>query len=347
MTPSAVAGVFRDARDVGRVIQAFAISVSGTTEPNAIDRATLVAVEALAQRADIDASAGSMTVLMNGEMAGVIVAQPLGAPALKELGEALLQTLGTHFGGAQIAVGMASTELHKELELDDVLAVAMEGLEVASLSRSNRAVHSELYELILATRRRHGTVYPLESVRHDDAVHEMADFLPRPTQDLPRAEETQAEFVPAETERNGRPEVLSELDDPFAHLASEAYELNVDSAMALTNGIAPRAEAVAQLEEDSRVEIERLRMELDVARREKLELKGGSDAAVNIQERRINKLVHQLEDAEVEIERLRREDDKGVGSVYRSVQGLDPKEAKAPTRRVLIDGVFEANRPED
>ncbi len=140
-------------------------------------------------------------------------------------------------------------------------------------------------------------------------------------------------------------ETLGEFDDPFAHLASEAYELGADSAAALTNGIAPRAEVVAKLEQESRAEIERLRLELELARREKAEAAATGDA-IDKQERRISKLLHQLEDAESEIARLRseKEEDPGVPSQFRAVQGLDPKEPEAPVKRVLIDGVFESNR---
>ena len=368
VTPRAVAGVFRDAHEVGRVVQVFAVSVTGATDPNAIDAATLLAVEMLAERADIDASAGSITVLMNGETAGVIVAQPLGAPALKPLGEALVKTLAARFAGAQVALGMATTAEHKELQLDDALSVAIEGLEVASASGSNRAVHSELYELTLATRRRQGTVFPLESVRHGESFggpgdgpdhgpdQRADDYIPRPdagqasvgTNGTSHSYDERIPAAPIDSETNGRAEVLGEFDDPFAHLASEAYELNSDSARALTNGIAPKSEAVAQLEQESRAEVERLRLELEVARREKL-ASDGNGAANSIQERRIHKLVEQLEGAEAEIARLRedQEGDRGVGSAYKSVQGLDPSEPKTPAKRILIDGVFEANRPED
>jgi hypothetical protein len=332
VTPNAVEGVYRDAAEIGRVVQIFAVSVIGCVDPSAIDAATLFAVETLQARDDVEACAGSITVLMDGQTAGVLVAQPRGAPALKELGSDLVRYLGNRFVGAQVSIGLASTNGREKLELDDAIAVAIEGLEVAAASGSNRAVHSELYELTLATRRRQGTIFPLESVRN----LEERDFVPRP--------EGSTEAAPEPTEQA---ESLGEFDDPFAHLASEAYELNAESAMALTNGIAPQAAAVAELEAKSKAEIERLRLELEVARREKLQ-SVGPESDVNIQERRIQKLVDQLEGAEAEIARLREESsaDRGVESAYRSVQGLDPAEPAAPTKRVLIDGVFEANRPE-
>ncbi len=354
VTPSAVAGIFHDAREVGRVAQVFTVSVTGDVEPNAIDAATILAVETLEGRNDIDASAGSITVLMSGETAGVVVAQPLGAPALKDLGRDLIQALSARFHGAQIAIGLATTREHKELTMDDAISVAIEGLEVAGASGSNRAVHSELYELTLASRRRQGTVFPLESVRTTDAH----DVIPRPTPrpstrpsrgpEPSEAVEHEAQAPSDAAQANGKADSLGEFDDPFAHLASEAYELNAESARALTNGIAPQAANVAQMEAESKAEIERLRLELDVARREKLAFKG-TEAAANIQERRILKLVDQLESAEAEIARLHEEHaaDAGVSSAYKTVQGLDPREPKAPAKRVLIDGVFEANRTED
>lgn len=336
VTPSAVEGVYRDAAEIGRVVQLFAISVMGGADPSAIDAATLFAFETLRARDDVEACAGSITVLMDGQTAGVLVAQPRGAPALKELGSDLVLSLGSRFVGTQVAIGLASTNGREKLELDDAIAVAIEGLEVATASGSSRAVHSELYELTLATRRRQGTIFPLESVRN----LEESDFIPRP--------EESAEMPPEPVDQA---ESLGEFDDPFAHLASEAYELNATSARALTNGIAPldlpQTSAVAELEAKSKAEIERLRLELEVARREKLQ-SHGPDTDVNIQERRIQKLMDQLEGAEAEIARLREESsaDRGVESAYRSVQGLDPAEPAAPTKRVLIDGVFEANRPE-
>lgn len=338
VTPDALNGLFRDARDLGRAVQVFALSISGLNRSGDIDRATLMAVEALAERKDIEACTGSITVLMNGETAGVLVAQPQGAPPLKELGDHLIQALSHQFeAGAQVSVGMATTVEHTGLEVDDAIAVAMEGLEVAVASGSSRAVHSELYELTLATRRRQGTVYPLESVQHDD------DYV---VPNQPRRDDTIVTPVaPAEAASPTPVETLGEFDDPFAHLASEAYELGTDSAAALTNGIAPQSATVAKLEQESRAEIERLRMELDVARREKAE-STKSDAEVEKQERRIAKLVVQLDEAEVEIERLRKEHamDPGVPSKFKNVQGLEKSDPAAPVKRVMIDGVFKANR---
>ena len=338
LIPNAVAGVFHDARQVGRVVQAFTVSISGAPDGHSIDEATELAVETLSQRSDIDSSVGSITLLMEGEMAGVIVALPHGAPPLKKLGEVLVDALSERFGTAQVAVGMATTRDHKELELDDALAVAIEGLEVARASGSNRAVHSELYELTLSTRRRQGTVFPLEAVRQGQLkgpAEETTDYILQP------AESPASKAGPNAS--SAEAEVLGELDDPFAHLASEAYELNQESALALTNGIAPKAGEAAEFEKQSRIEIERLRMELDVARRDQLESKGNEKAA-NIQERRIAKLLQQLEVAEAEIARLHQNRERGVGSAYRSVQGLDPNEPAAKKKRVLIDGVFESNK---
>ncbi|MEM8712762.1 MAG: hypothetical protein AAGG01_17560, partial [Planctomycetota bacterium] len=116
----------------------------------------------------------------------------------------------------------------------------------------------------------------------------------------------------------------------------------------LVDGIAPMSFAVSAAEEASRAEIERLKLELEVARREKGTLES-SGAEFEKQERRIAKLVHQLEDAESEIERLRqeRDADAGIASTFRSVQGLDAQDKQAPVKRVIIDGVFHANRPDD
>ncbi|WP_145195670.1 hypothetical protein [Planctomycetes bacterium Poly30] len=342
VTPDALNGLFMDARELGRHVQVFALAISGPTGPGTIDRAVLIAVEALAARKDIETCTGSITVLMNGETAGVLVAQPQGAPGLKVIGEHLVQSLAGQLGdGVQVAIGMATTAEHKDLDVDDAIAVAMEGLEVASASGANRAVHSELYELTLATRRRRGTVYPLESVQHGDEHATIPSAKPA----------RQAPFAPVEVETRADtpPPVdrLGEFDDPFAHLASEAYELGAESATALTNGIAPKSEIVAKLEQESRAEIERLRLELDLARREKLE-SAAKGAESDKQERRIAKLVHQLEQAESEIERLRAESakDPGVPSKFRAVQGLDPNEPTAPVKRTIIDGVFQANRAE-
>lgn len=385
-TPDALNGLFRDAHEMGRHVQVFVLTVDGSERSHAIDQATLLAVECLAKRQDIESATGSITVLMTGTTAGVVVAQPKGAPTLKVVGEHLVEALAERLGaGAQIAIGMATTAEHPDLVVDDAIAVAMEGLEVASASGSSRAVHSELYELTLATRRRQGTVFPLESVQHlgDDAeiprpevrpvaatAAELAvkaeadppaasaeatpELEPSPErsseQSSEQSSESGDELYPEDEEFvfGGRGDAivdpLGEFDDPFAHLASEAYELGADSAAALTNGIAPTGPATARLEQESRAEIERLRLELELARREKAASAAGGTALEN-QERRIMKLITQLEGAETEIDRLRAEQagDKGLPSQFKRVQGLDTGEANAPLKRTIIDGVFRAN----
>lgn len=355
VTPDAVNGVFTDAKALGRPARVFTITVSGAARPHAIDHATVVAVETLNARKDISACAGSITVLMSGGTAGVVIAQPQGAPTLKSLGASLVESLAAEFtaSGVQVCIGMATTLDHKELDVDEAIAVAMEGLEVATASGSSRAVHSELYELTLATHRRKGTVFPLEAVEllDDDArspspvpaVEASAASTEVPSES---ADTSAAEVLAAEAPPEAPAGMLGEIDDPFAHLASEAYELGADSASALTNGIAPRAEAVAKIEQQSRAEIERLRLELELARREKSE-STAKGSAIKKQERRISKLVKQLEGAEVEITRLRdeRQGDSGVASQFKAVQGLDPNGATAPVKRAIIDGMFESNRP--
>jgi hypothetical protein len=176
------------------------------------------------------------------------------------------------------------------------------------------------------------------------------ELEPSPERSSERSSEFGDELYPEDEEfvfggrGDGIVDPLGEFDDPFAHLASEAYELGADSAAALTNGIAPTGPTTAQLEQESRAEIERLKLELELARREKAASTAGGTALEN-QERRITKLITQLEGAETEIDRLRAEQvgDKGLPSQFKRVQGLDPGEANAPLKRTIIDGVFRAN----
>ncbi|MEM8713789.1 MAG: hypothetical protein AAGG01_22840, partial [Planctomycetota bacterium] len=220
VTPEAMAGVFRDAHDLGRPVQVFTLAVQPR---QSVDSATLQAIRLLSARKDIETATGSITVLMSGETAGVVVAQPLGAPILKELGDELATRVAEALGnGCQVSVGLATTREHPGLELDDAIAVAMEGLEVASASGSNIAVHSELYELTLATRRRLGTVFPLESVQDLEEIGGTHEPETRTSSEPASSEaisigEIPAEYeVPTQETSDDSAGALHAEDDPFA-----------------------------------------------------------------------------------------------------------------------------------
>ncbi len=62
-------------------------------------------------------------------------------------------------------------------------------------------------------------------------------------------------------------------------------------------------------------------------------------------ERRVSKLQRTLNETEEVVERLKtaKEGDPGIESVYKSVQGLDPKDQRAREKRGLLDQVFKLN----
>lgn len=82
------------------------------------------------------------------------------------------------------------------------------------------------------------------------------------------------------------------------------------------------------------------------------ERKRALDAAENEQkqkvenlERRLAKLQRTLTETEGVVERLKaaKEGDPGIESIYKSVQGLDPKDQRANQKRGLLDQVFQLN----
>ncbi len=235
------------------------------------------------------------------------------------LGEACVEELEGSDGGRDVSIGLATTAAHRELTLDELLAVALEGLDVARSSGAGGAVHSELYDLTLAMQRRAGTIFDVT-----DPVRQAPS--PRSEVDDPFA------FLPP-VEMQLEPGAVRGLAAPDA---SDAPQLPVEpAALARSADEARQARAVEQLAK----EIERVRLERATAEQE-----GQSEH--DRLERRIGKLVRQLEDAQGEVERLRaeREADQGVPSRYKNVQGLNASDAAAPTKRSMLDGVYRANR---
>jgi len=71
-----------------------------------------------------------------------------------------------------------------------------------------------------------------------------------------------------------------------------------------------------------------------------------SPSDVDILQRRLRKLMHALELAETEIRRLREEQgaERGIASIYRTVQGLSPDDNFVDVKRKLMLDIFEANQ---
>ncbi len=73
--------------------------------------------------------------------------------------------------------------------------------------------------------------------------------------------------------------------------------------------------------------------------------RGEANQQTQLLERRVAKLVHSLETTEQALRRLSAQAQlpQGIGSVYRSVQGLSAAEQDAETKRALMTDIFEKN----
>jgi hypothetical protein len=73
---------------------------------------------------------------------------------------------------------------------------------------------------------------------------------------------------------------------------------------------------------------------------------GGTSEDVDILQRRLRKLMRALELAESEITRLRQEQgtERGIASIYRTVQGLSPDDSFLDLKRKMMFDIFEANQ---
>lgn len=307
-------------RTRGRVLDVLALTLPDgrTPGPEALENARRAAAanegDALAFIARVD---GADTV-------GVVLAPRHGRLALREVGDAAAERSG-------LAVGLASSESHKEFALDDLVAVAIEGLAVARASESLTAVHSELYELVAGMRRARGGSFEIVDSSASDII---------PSQAPPAAER------PDDAERRERRGIRTEFDDPFAVIDTGDELLDEGRARTLTNGIAPSTIALRRLEKEQVAERDALRAEIEDLREERLHLRRGQESERRILERRIEKLARQVDEAEEEIDRLRRarDEDIGVASTFRAVQGLAEDATNRAVKETALGSVFARNR---
>ncbi|MEM7515461.1 MAG: hypothetical protein AAF368_00865 [Planctomycetota bacterium] len=164
---------------------------------------------------------------------------------------AALGTAGLEPLGARAAVGVSTSAGHPDLELDDAVAVAMEGLDVALQSGSSTAVHSELYDLVVG--RSAGRVSAMGAALAPDAAAEATPAREADDPfavDLSAAAEAEAPRVPARE----RAELVHEIES----LRGRAEELREGdrSARAL---LERRIAKLARELETAEAEIDRLR----------------------------------------------------------------------------------------
>ena len=304
-------------RTQGQVLDVMAVRLADgrTPGPGALEEARSAAAGEAG-----DARAFFATV-DGGDAVGVVLAPRRSRATLREVGDAAARRSG-------LAIGLATNEDHKSLALDDLVAVAIEGLEVACASESLTAVHSELYELVARIRGARGGSFEIDGDVTSDVI---------PAQPPPAYE---ANHAPAEA-RGKRTEV----DDPFAFIDTNDKVLDETRATKLTRGIAPTTIALQRMEKEQIAERDALRAEIEGLREEHLHLRRGQESERRILERRIDKLARQLDEAEEEIDRLRqaRDEDLGVASTFRTVQGLPEDSPNRAVKEGALGSVFDQN----
>ncbi|MEL6715351.1 MAG: hypothetical protein AAFP86_16350, partial [Planctomycetota bacterium] len=235
--------------------------------------------------------------------AALLVASMAEARRARELGADLVRS-------SHARVGVAGSVDAPEASPAELFAVALEGARLAADAGGpgGALVHTELYDLVRGAASIAFEVRPPEE-----------DLVPRPAGREPARPEPVA-VVPLEpASPAARPTPHAE--DPFAGAPLTERDLTEELALTLTAGIAPPVAVLRAEERAQSALVAQLTSELEALRAEREVRRGAQDPS--ILERRIQKLVRQLDEAEEEIARLRSalDEDPGVASEYRAVQG--------------------------
>jgi GGDEF domain-containing protein len=222
---------------------------------------------------------------------------------------------------ASLSIGLAHAQSDLDLYCDTLLFVAEDGVAVAQASGGETFVHTQLYELhqrrIERTRGPHPAVHDGRNGANGfGGTHVAATAIPLPLGRDPEAAAGGARPVlqaPAPgTAAVATPVAPTHLS--LAEIEARAREL----AQAISSDAL--SDAVKQASEQHRAEIELL-------------------------QRRVEKLTRALAETEDELRRLasRTPIDAGVASVFRSVQGLDQREAQYAMKLTLLTEILRAN----
>lgn len=211
-----------------------------------LTRLASAAVAAVERESGVDRAVASVATRDNGEPVGLVCAEVGPAVDPAALGNAALERVG-----GRAAAGAATGAGHPDLELEDAIVVALEGLDVALQSGSATAVHSELYDLVVGRAR--------SGVRADEAVHALEDVscaTPARAEDDPFAVDLRAADEPGEppVPARERAELVHEIES----LRGRAEELRDEDRHA--RGLLERRIAkLARELETAEAEIDRLR----------------------------------------------------------------------------------------
>jgi hypothetical protein len=219
---------------------------------------------------------------------------------------------------ASLSIGLAHAQSDLDLYCDTLLQVAEEGVAVARASGGETFVHTQLYELHQRKiERTRGPRPPVVELRNGAANGFAAGAaIPLPLGRNPEAAAAGARPVlqppasaPIAAGARVEPTHLS-----LAEIEQRARELS-------------RAMAADALTDAVKRESERHRAEIELL------------------QRRVEKLTRALADTEAELGRLasRAPIDAGVSSVFRSVQGLDAREAQYAMKLSLLTEILRAN----
>ncbi|MEL6427962.1 MAG: hypothetical protein AAFU73_21440 [Planctomycetota bacterium] len=263
--------------------------------------------------------------------AAVLVASVAEARRARELGADLVQQ-------SHARIGVAGSVDAPDAAPAELVAVALEGARLAADAGGpgGTLVHTELYDLV-----RSAATIGFEERAPDE------DLVPRPTGREPEHSPPHpARDAPTLDAKHASPPAppMPRADDPFAGAPLAERDLTEELALTLTAGIAPPVAVLRAEERAQSALVAQLTSELEALRAEREVRRSAEDPT--LLERRIQKLVRQLDDAEDEIARLRSalEEDPGVASTYRAVQGIGPDAPEA--QRAALASVFRASRPE-
>lgn len=314
-----------EALRLGRVVEIVALQSVDGFVPGAEVLAD--AKEAALRQPGVLAVHAALAAAPGEEQAGVLLVVRQGSSAPKDVGTAAARATG-------LAAGVATSEGHRDVSLDDLMTVASEGLGVARSDGGAKAVHSELYDLIQVLRGR--SAMPIDYQAPSSVARPLTEDYELPAAVL-RPPRVQA------------PSGRTESDDPFAYIDTRNDALTDARAAALTRGIAPGESELAKLARAHFQERDALRSELDGLRSDAGGSGSDGEPATDPQERRIQKLLRQLQAAEGEINKLRSSKDKdpGLASFFKSVQGLDPAAPHAAAKRGMLDTVFRQNHGQE
>ena len=197
---------------------------------------------------------------------------------------------------ASVSIGLAFARYDEGYWFDTLLAVALDGAEVASTGGGSRAVHTELYSF------------------HQKRLERLHPERPKPV--VPPAPDTRTPASPAPKPAASAAPARAASADPVPMAAG-------------TNGGAPAAasaDASRQNVQDLEERVLRLAREWaqEALAKALAEQSKQHSSQVDLLERRIKKLSKSLEDAQVDLERAQggAETDPGIASTFRAVQGL-------------------------